>query len=82
MGFNSGFKGLIFRYVLKLVRQNLCGLTLELGCGTGSLQLRVVRAIKGLQASRADSPNWSPETGTYHTRQDNAAIIRVVSLGK
>jgi hypothetical protein len=65
---------IIFRHFLKFVRQNLCGLTVELGCGTGSLQLRVVRAINRLQASRADSPSSSPETITSHTRQDNVAI--------
>jgi hypothetical protein len=68
----------------KLVRQNTfnCGLTLELGCGTGSLQLCVVRAINRLQTSPADNPCSSPETVTYHARQDNAAISRVISFGK
>jgi len=72
----------VFSYVLGLVLQNLCGLTSEFGCGTGSLQLPMVRANNRLQSSRADSPSSSPETSTSHTRQDNAAINRVISLGK
>jgi len=72
----------VFSHVLKLVLQNLCGLISEFGCGTGSLQLHVVREINRLQASRADSRSWSPETSTYHTRQDNATVDRIISLGK